>query len=143
MNTKKPGLAVAVTLLLTVGMATPSQADVMRIGGTWVCNSSGRVRLIAPVTPGNLMLQVEQKGPDLVFMDETGKRADGGFQGYDGIYAENGRYGNRGHIGINVDGSFFRKRDAEEKFSGTPERDREWNFIRWEDGTLCVRARSR
>lgn len=93
--------------------------------------------------PGNLMLQVEQKGSNLVLMDENGSRTNGGFEGYDGVYAENGRYGNHGRIGINVDGTFFQKKEAERTFSGTPERDRDWNFIRWEDGTLCVKPRNR
>lgn len=143
MNIKKLGVAGAIGLLLIAGVVTPSEADVTRIGGTWVCNSSGKVRLIPPVTPGNLMLQVEQKGPNLVLMDENGSRANGGFEGYDGVYAENGRYGNHGRIGINVDGTFFPKKEAEQTFSSTPERDRDWNFIRWEDGTLCVKPRNR
>lgn len=143
MSFNKHATAVVVALLVYTAMSTTVLANDYRIGSTWVCNSSGRIRIIQPVTPGNTMLVIEQRGPNLVFLDEQGHRAEGGFHGYDGLKVQGGRYGDLGRLGVNVDGTFYSRSDAERAFNWTPERSKDLNFIMWEDGTLCVRPNSR
>ena len=135
--------AAVLGLLAYTAVSGAAMADGYRIAATWVCNSSGKVRINPPVTPGNTMLVIEQRGANLVFMDEQGRRSGGSFHGYDGLKAQGGRYGDRGRLGVNVDGTFYSRSDAERAFNWTPERSKDLNFIMWEDGTLCVRPNSR
>ena len=139
----KHATVAALGLRVYTAMSGTALADGYRIAATWVCNSSGKVRIIQPVTPGNTMLVIEQRGSHLVFLDEQGRRAEGGFHGYDGLKVRGGRYGNHGRLGVNVDGMFYSRGDAERAFNWTPERSKDLNFIMWEDGTLCVRPNSR
>jgi len=143
MSFNKHATATVLGLLVYAAMSGTVLADGYRIASTWVCNSSGKVRIIQPVTPGNTMLVIEQRGPLLVFLDEQGHRTEGGFHGYDGLKVQGGRYGDRGRLGVNVDGTFYSRSDAERVFNWTPERSKDLNFIMWEDGTLCVRPNSR
>ena len=124
-------------LILCACAASVGHAQTFPLGGTWVCNL-GRVRLIPPVTPDNRKITIEQVGPRLTLVDETGQSSSGQLADVDEIAAPGWSYGERGYVGINVDGTFYRYKDAVQRFK-VPE-DAAWNFIRWDSGQLCVRA---
>lgn len=123
--------------MLCAAAATASYAQTFQVAGTWVCNV-GRVRLIPPITPGNQKITIEQAGSRLTLINETGQSSVGQFVDVDEIAAPGWSYGEQGYIGINVDGTFYRYKDAIQRFrmpDSSP-----WNFIRWNNGHLCVRA---
>lgn len=76
--------------------------------------------------------------PRLTLVDETGQSSSGQLADVDEIAAPGWSYGERGYVGINVDGTFYRYKDAVQRFK-VPE-GTAWNFIRWDSGQLCVRA---
>lgn len=124
-------------LMLCAAVATASHAQTFQVAGNWVCNV-GRVRLIPPITPGNQKITIEQAGSRLTLINETGQSSVGQFVDVDEIAAPGWSYGEQGYIGINVDGTFYRYKDAIQRFK-MPDNS-PWNFIRWNNGHLCVRA---
>ncbi len=116
----------------------PIQGNVHYVGGDYICNY-GKVRDIPPVTPGNKSMRVEQSGDRLTFIDETGKQSSGRLVDGDVLVAYDWQYGAKGHLGINVDGTFYRCKDAISRFNLLENLD--WNFILWESGTICSRPR--
>ncbi len=106
------------------------------VGGDWMCNY-GKVRLIPPVTPGNKPMSIDQSGSRLTFIDENGNRSGGRLLEDGVVHASDWQYGEKGHLGINVDGTFYWCKDAIRRFN-LPERYN-WNFIRWESGAICVK----
>lgn len=75
----------------------------------------------------------------LTFIDETDKRSSGRLLDGDVLIVSDWQYGEKGHLGINVDGTFYRCKDAISRFN-LPE-NFDWNFILWESGTICAKPR--
>jgi hypothetical protein len=125
-------------LLVCAGVMTASHAEEFFVGGSWACNF-GKVRLIPPVTPGNWKITIDQTGSTLILGDESGNQSAGRLFDSDTISASNWKYGKQGYLGINIDGTFYRYKDAVQSFNVRADTD--WNFIRWDGGVLCVRPK--
>ena len=127
---------VLCALLVAAGVASETRAEsTYDISGQWTCNY-GKVRTIPVVTPGNWSITVSQSGAEITLTDETGRRSRGSLSYPDVISATDWKYGAKGYLGINVDGTFIRYSEAIERFNIGA--DQRWNFIRWDSGALCV-----
>ena len=120
--------------LLGATLMAPCLAQESWIAGEWTCNM-GRVRRD---TPGNRVIRIEQDGRRLSFANDRGQVARGRFVERDVMFASDWEYGEKAHLGINVDGKFFRIKDAMAQFN-MPE-GQAWNFILWEGGTICFKS---
>lgn len=127
-------------LTLFCTLAIPAAfAQEPNLNGGWVCNQ-GKVRLIPPVTPGNRVMGIKQVGPQLTFLAEDGKQATGQLTEADALTATGWQFGSQAYVGINVDGTFYRMRDALARFNMPA--DTVPNFIRWEGGMFCTKPRA-
>ncbi len=126
------------SLAFAVNTVGAAHADALFVGGDWTCNF-GKVRVIPPVTPGNWKITIDQAGASLILVDENGKRSGGRIFDTDTLSATDWLYGKRGYVGMGLDGTFYRYKDAVQNFNLRP--DMEWNFIRWDGGAICVRSK--
>jgi hypothetical protein len=83
-------------------------------------------------------IRIEQDGRRLSFANDRGQVARGRVVERDVMFASDWEYGEKAHLGITVDGKFFRIKDAMAQFN-MPE-GQAWNFILWEGGTICFKS---
>lgn len=126
--------SMVVAALLCAAFVPTCLAQESWIAGEWTCNI-GRVRRD---TPGNRVIRIEQDGRRLSFANDRGQLAKGRFVERDVLFASDWEYGEKAHLGINVDGKFFRMKDAMAQFN-LPE-GQAWNFIQWEGGAICFKS---
>ena len=108
-----PRIPLIAAALLGSALALPCLAQESWIAGEWTCNI-GRVR---GDTPGNRLIRIEQEGRRLSFTNDRGQSSKGRFVERDVMFASEWEYGEKAHLGINVDGRFFRMRDAMAQFN--------------------------
>jgi hypothetical protein len=123
--------------LLLAGVASLGHAQEVSVDGTWTCNS-GKVSLAPPVTPGNWTITIRQAGSLLLLTDESGKPSSGRLSEGHTVSAPDWKHGNTGHLGLRVEGVFYRASEAVQKLQ-RPETTA-WNAIRWDRDVLCIKG---